>query len=144
MGKTIDFQQQKDLRVWRTVMEELRVIQNLEPWTFLGPEDTFLYLPKAENRWIFFRWVPAAPNEVVLTVYPSLPAYRKSLETPQTYRESTRNFIESSYFEIYQTKAEDIPAMVAHRSEKPNGFPFGGFVKIHEADMEAILRRCGA
>ena len=110
MGKTIDFQQQKDLRVWRTVMEELRAIQNLEPWTFLGPEDTFLYLPKAENRWIFFRWVPAAPNEVVLTVYPSLPAYRKSLETPQTYRESTRNFIESSYFEIYQTKAEDIPA----------------------------------
>ena len=110
MGKTIDFQQQKDLRVWRTVMEELRVIQNLEPWTFLGPEDTFLYLPKAENRWIFFRWVPAAPNEVVLTVYPSLLSYRKSLETPQTYRESTRNFIESSYFEIYQTKAEDIPA----------------------------------
>ena len=41
-------------------------------------------------------------------------------------------------------KAEDIPAMVAHRAEKPNGFPFGGFVKIHEADMEAILRRCGA
>ena len=110
MGKTIDFQQQKDLRVWRTVMETLHAIQNLEPWTFLGPEDTFLYLPKAENRWIFFRWVPAAPNEVVLTVYPSLPAYRKSLETPQTYRESTRNFIESSYFEIYQTKAEDIPA----------------------------------
>ena len=71
MGKTIDFQQQKDLRVWRTVMEALHAIQNLEPWTFLGPEDTFLYLPKAENRWIFFRWVPAAPNEVVLTVYPS-------------------------------------------------------------------------
>ena len=41
-------------------------------------------------------------------------------------------------------KAEDIPAMVAHRAEKPNGFPFGGFVKIHKADMEAILRRCGA
>ena len=41
-------------------------------------------------------------------------------------------------------KAEDIPAMVAHRAEKPNGFPFGGFVKIYPADMEAILRRCGA
>ena len=39
-------------------------------------------------------------------------------------------------------RAEDIPAMVAHRCEKPNGFPFGGFVKIQEADMEAILRRC--
>ena len=110
MGKTIDFQQQKDLRVWRTVMEALHAIQNLEPWTFLWPEDTFLYLPKAEDRSIFFRWVFAAPNEVVLTVYPSLLSYRKSLETPQTYRESTRNFIESSYFEIYQTKAEDIPA----------------------------------
>lgn len=39
-------------------------------------------------------------------------------------------------------RAEDIPAMVAHRCEKPNGFPFGGFVKIQEVDMEAILRRC--
>ena len=29
MGKTIDFQQQKDLRVWRTVMEALHAIQNL-------------------------------------------------------------------------------------------------------------------
>ena len=36
-------------------------------------------------------------------------------------------------------KAEDIPAMAAHRAEKPNGFPFGGFVKIQPADMEAIL-----
>lgn len=36
-------------------------------------------------------------------------------------------------------KEEDIPAMVAHRAEKPNGFPFGGFVKIQPADMEAIL-----
>ena len=39
-------------------------------------------------------------------------------------------------------RAEDIPAMVAHRCEKPNGFPFGGFVKIQEVDMEAVLRRC--
>ena len=30
--------------------------------------------------------------------------------------------------------------MVAHRAEKPNAFPFGGFVKIQPADMEAILR----
>ena len=37
-------------------------------------------------------------------------------------------------------RAEDIPAMVDHRCEKPNGFPFGGFVKIQPADMEAILR----
>lgn len=37
-------------------------------------------------------------------------------------------------------RAEDIPAMVAHRKEKPDGFPFGGFVKINPPDMEAILR----
>ena len=36
-------------------------------------------------------------------------------------------------------KEEDIPAMAAHRAEKPGGFPFGGFVKIQSADMEAIL-----
>lgn len=36
-------------------------------------------------------------------------------------------------------RAEDIPAMVAHRAEKANGFPFGGFVKIGPSEMEAIL-----
>ena len=37
-------------------------------------------------------------------------------------------------------REEDIPAMVSHRAEKPNGFPFGGFVKIGPEEMEAILR----
>ena len=37
---------------------------------------------------------------------------------------------------------EDIPAMVAHRNEKPGGFPFGNFVKIGPDEMEAILRLC--
>lgn len=36
-------------------------------------------------------------------------------------------------------KDADIPAMIAHRAEKPNGFPFGGFVKISSDDMTAIL-----
>ena len=43
-------------------------------------------------------------------------------------------------FEELGAKARDIPDMVAHRAEKPGGFPFGGFVKIQPADMEAILR----
>ena len=30
-------------------------------------------------------------------------------------------------------------AMAAHRAEKPNGFPFGGFVKIGPDEMRAIL-----
>ena len=37
-------------------------------------------------------------------------------------------------------KSEDIPAMVAHRGEKPGGFPFGNFVKAGPREMEAILR----
>jgi len=37
-------------------------------------------------------------------------------------------------------RAEDIPLMVDHRAQKPDGFPFGGFVKINPPDMEAILR----
>ena len=39
-------------------------------------------------------------------------------------------------------KEEDIPAMVAHRAEKPNGFPYGGFVKIGPDEMTSILHLC--
>lgn len=42
-------------------------------------------------------------------------------------------------FDELGAHSEDIPRMVAHRAEKPNGFPFGNFVKIHPQDMEAIL-----
>ena len=37
-------------------------------------------------------------------------------------------------------RVEDIPALIAHRAEKPNGFPFGKFVSIGPDGMEAILR----
>ena len=30
--------------------------------------------------------------------------------------------------------------MAAPRAQKPNGFPFGQFMKIYPEDMEAILR----
>lgn len=63
MGKTIDFQQQKDLRVWRTVMEELRVIQNLEPWTFLGPEDTFCICQRRKTDGSFSAGCPLHPTK---------------------------------------------------------------------------------
>ncbi|WP_295581966.1 iron-containing alcohol dehydrogenase [uncultured Oscillibacter sp.] len=46
----------------------------------------------------------------------------------------------TTFGEIDGAKEEDIPAMVAHRREKPNGFPYGGFVKIGPEEMEAILR----
>ena len=36
----------------------------------------------------------------------------------------------------------DIPDIIAHRRQKPNGFPFGNFVKIDPDGMEAILRLC--
>ncbi len=38
-------------------------------------------------------------------------------------------------------RREDIPALVAHRGEKPDGFPFGGFVKIGPEEMTAILEK---
>ena len=44
--------------------------------------------------------------------------------------------------QLSETLERDIPAMVAHRAEKPNGFPFGNFVKIDEQRMEQILRAC--
>lgn len=42
-------------------------------------------------------------------------------------------------FQEIGARPEDIPGMVKHRAEKPEGFPFGGFVKINPPDMEAIL-----
>ena len=54
-----------------------------------------------------------------------------------------RNFFRSlgmpTTLEELGARPEDIPAMVAHRAEKPGAFPFGGFVKIQPSDMEAIL-----
>ncbi|MBE6996389.1 MAG: iron-containing alcohol dehydrogenase, partial [Ruminococcaceae bacterium] len=47
-------------------------------------------------------------------------------------------------FEAVGGRVEDIPAMVAHRAEKPKGFPFGGFVKIGPEEMEELLRRIAA
>lgn len=44
--------------------------------------------------------------------------------------------------QLGDTLEGDIPAMLAHRKEKPNGFPFGNFVKIDEESMEKILRAC--
>lgn len=41
--------------------------------------------------------------------------------------------------EIEGAKSEDIPKMVEHRREKPNGFPYGGFVKIGPDEMTEIL-----
>ena len=39
-------------------------------------------------------------------------------------------------------KVEDTAAMVAHRAEKPAGFPFGNFVKIGPDEMASILKLC--
>ena len=55
-----------------------------------------------------------------------LRSFFRSLGMPTTLRE-------------LGARAEDIPAMVAHRAEKPNGFPFGFFVKIGPEEMAAIL-----
>ena len=59
-----------------------------------------------------------------------------------------RNFFRSigmpTTLEEVGGKVEDIPAMASHRAEKPNGFPFGGFVKIGTEEMQAILRRTAA
>ena len=44
--------------------------------------------------------------------------------------------------QLGETLEADIPAILKHRAEKPNGFPFGGFVKIDEVAMEKILRAC--
>lgn len=58
-----------------------------------------------------------------------LRAFFQSLHMPVTFAE-------------IGAKEADIPAMVEHRAEKPNGFPFGNFVKIDRGGMESICRLC--
>ena len=53
-------------------------------------------------------------------------AFFRSLGMPTTFSE-------------IGARAVDISAMVAHRAEKPDGFPFGGFVKIGPEEMRAVL-----
>ena len=56
-----------------------------------------------------------------------LTAWLRSIGMPTTFAE-------------IGAKAEDIPALVAHRAKKPSAFPFGGLTPIHQEDMAAILR----
>lgn len=69
----------------------------------------------------------ACPENTAREGIARLRAFFRSLGMPTTFAE-------------IGARAEDIPAMAAHRAEKPNGFPFGGFVKIGPEEMEAILR----
>lgn len=68
----------------------------------------------------------AAPARTARAGIARLRAWFRELGMPTTLKE-------------LGARSEDIPAMAAHRAEKPNGFPFGFFAKIHPADMEAIL-----
>ena len=69
----------------------------------------------------------ACPERTAREGVERLRAFFRSLDMPTTFAEIGAD-------------PKDIPAMVAHRAEKPNGFPFGGFVKIGPDEMEAILR----
>ncbi len=55
-------------------------------------------------------------------------------------RETFRAWGMPTTFAGIGARVENIPAMTAHRAEKPGGFPFGGFVKIGPEEMAAILR----
>ena len=69
----------------------------------------------------------ACPENTAREGIRRLTAFFRSLGMPTTFAE-------------LGAREEDIPAMVAHRQEKPGGFPFGGFVKVGPEDMAAIYR----
>ena len=71
----------------------------------------------------------ARPERTAKEGIARLRAFFCSIKMPTTFAE-------------LNAKEEDIPAMVAHRAEKPGGFPFGNFVKVGPEGMEAILRLC--
>lgn len=65
-----------------------------------------------------------------------------ALEGIRRLREFFRSLGMPVTFAEIGAKAEDIPDMVAHRAQKPNGFPFGNFVKIQPDDMAEICHLC--
>ena len=65
-----------------------------------------------------------------------------ALEGIRRLREFFRSLGMPVTFAEIGAKAEDIPDMVAHRAQKPNGFPFGNFVKIQPDDMAEIRHLC--
>lgn len=69
----------------------------------------------------------ARPENTAKAGIARLRAFFQSLGMPTTFAE-------------IGGKVEDIPAMAAHRAEKPNGFPFGNFVKIGPDEMIDVLR----
>ena len=68
----------------------------------------------------------ACPENTARAGIARLRAFFRSLGMPATLEE-------------LGARPEDIPAMAVHRAEKPRAYPFGNFVKIQPADMEAIL-----
>lgn len=68
----------------------------------------------------------ACPNRTAREGVSRLRAFFRELGMPVTLKE-------------LGAKAEDIPAMIAHRAEKPEGFPFGRFVKIGPEEMASVL-----
>lgn len=70
------------------------------------------------------------PEETAKAGIDALRAFFRSLGMPEKLKD------------LDETLEKKIPAMVAHRAEKPQGFPFGAFVKIGPDEMEQILRAC--
>lgn len=64
---------------------------------------------------------------------------RTAQEGVRRFREFFRRLGMPTTLRELGARAEDIPAMIAHRAEKPNGFPFGSFIKAGPEEMEAIL-----
>ena len=66
-------------------------------------------------------------------------------ETAQHGIEAMRNFFLSMglpvTLEQIGARAQDIPAMIAHRAAKPSGFPFGGFMQVDEIGRATCRER---
>ena len=118
MGKTIDFkkaaQKQKrsrDNRLWRTLLDCMHAITELDPWEIVGPETPFVYVPEGYGQMIFFSCVQDEDEDAFgVIVYPSPHKYLAATQARATGREFMRSYIESDTYTVFFTPCrEDVP-----------------------------------
>lgn len=116
MGNKIDShktalkeKQRKENILWRTLLECLSEIAELNPWDKIPCKVPFAYIPESNDQMIFFSCVQEADDSKGFLVYPSPRDYQYGTLSQESEKEETRQFIEMENYGVFFTKKDDVP-----------------------------------
>lgn len=116
MGKKLDFQKEakreqkkREEQLWRTLLDCLAAITRMNPWDQLDSADPLAFIPKSNDRMVFFSCIQDAEDDVGIMVFPSTQDYRFSCCGEITARQAARNYIEMENYGVFFTPKEDVP-----------------------------------